>query len=78
MGKVYVSINPTFEKSFKGANQNGGLIFSPNAKASYNLTKVVAAGFEYYGSLGPLYDIYPPPQQSQQLFFAIALDWSPD
>ncbi len=78
MGKLYVSVNPTFDKSFKGANQNAGLVFSPNAKASYNLTKVVAAGFEYYGSIGPLNNIYPPPQQQQQLFFAIDLDWSPD
>jgi hypothetical protein len=78
MGKFYVSVNPTFEKSFKGMNQGAGYIFSPNAKASYNLTKVVAAGFEYYGSLGPIYDFYPPPQQGQQLFFAIDLDWSPD
>lgn len=78
MGKFYVSVNPTFDKSFKGVNQNSGLIFSPNVKASYNLTKVVAAGFEYYGSIGPLNDIYPPSQQQQQLFFAIDLDWSPD
>jgi hypothetical protein len=78
MGKFYVSVNPTFDKSFKGVNQNVGLIFSPNVKASYNLTKAVAAGFEYYGSIGPLYDIYPPSQQQQQIFFAIDLDWSPD
>jgi hypothetical protein len=78
MGKFYVSLNPTFDKSLKGVNQNIGFVFSPNAKVSYNITKVVAAGLEYYGSIGPLYDIYPYSQQQQQLFFAIDLDWSPD
>jgi hypothetical protein len=78
MGKFYVSVNPTFDKSFKGVNQHIGFVFSPNVKTSYNITKVIAAGFEYYGSIGPLYAIYPWAQQQEQLFLAIDLDWSPE
>jgi len=78
MGNLYVSLNPTFDKSFHGASQNIGLVFSPNVKAAYNITKVIAFGFEYYGSLGPLNDFFPYQNQQHQLFAVIDLDWSPD
>ena len=77
-GKLYLSLNPTFDKSFHGATKDVGYIFSPNFKAAYNVTKVVAAGFEYYGSLGPLNNFFPYQSQQQQLFAAIDLDWSAD
>jgi hypothetical protein len=78
LGKLYLSLNPTFDKSFHGDSKNLGYVFSPNFKAAYNVTKIVAAGFEYYGSVGPLDHFQPYQQQQQQLFAAIDLDWSPD
>jgi len=78
IGNLYVSVNPTFDKSFHGASKNDGYIFSPNVKAAYNITKVVAGGFEYYGALGPLNNFFPYQSQQHQLFAAIDLDWSPD
>jgi hypothetical protein len=78
LGKLYMSLNPTFDKSFHGVNKDLGYVFSPNVKAAYNLTKVVAAGLEYYGSLGPLNQFQPYQSQQHQLFAAIDLDWSPD
>ncbi len=75
--KLYFSFNPTFDKSFHGLNEGIGFVFSPNFKAAYNITKEVAAGFEYYGSIGPLNNIQPWQSQQQQLFLAIDLDWSP-
>ncbi len=78
LGKFYISFNPTFDKSFHGVNKNAGYVFSPNLKASYNVTKIVAAGFEYYGSLGTLNHFDPYQSQQQQLFAALDLDWSPD
>jgi len=78
LGKIYLSFNPTFDKSFHGLNKNLGYIFSPNVKCSYDITKVIAAGFEYYGSLGPLNNIEPRQNQQHQLFAAVDLDWSPD
>ena len=78
LGKLYLSFNPTFDKSFHGVNKNLGYVFSPDVKAAYNVTKVIATGFEYYGSLGPLNDFQPYQSQQHQLFAAIDLDWSPD
>ncbi|HVU94098.1 MAG TPA: hypothetical protein VHE34_02700 [Puia sp.] len=77
-GPLYVSFNPTFDKSFHGESKDQGYIFSPNLKAAYNVTKVIAGGFEYYGSVGPLNHFFPYQSQQHQLFAAVDLDWSPD
>jgi hypothetical protein len=76
--KLYLSLNPTLDKSFKGPDQNKGLIFSPNVKGSYDVTKVVALGLEYYGNTGPFFHYYPIHQQDHQLFLATDLNFSPD
>ncbi len=78
MGKFYVSVNPTLDQSFKGPDQDRGLIFSPNVKGSYDVSKVVALGVEYYGSTGPIFNPDPAAQQVHQLFAAIDLNTSPD
>ncbi|MDP4283022.1 MAG: hypothetical protein Q8891_01250 [Bacteroidota bacterium] len=78
INKLYLSFNPTFDKSFHGANKDVGYVFSPNFKAAYNITKVVATGLEYYGSLGPLNNLQPAQSQQHQIFLAADLDWSPD
>jgi len=74
----YMSFNPTLEKSFAGPDQNIGFTFSPNLKGSYNVSKVVALGLEYYGSTGPFlhYDSFQ--QQEHQLFAATDLDFNPN
>jgi hypothetical protein len=72
--KFYISINPTLEKSFKGPDQNRGFTFSPNVKVSYDITKVVALGLEYYGSTGPFFHYDPIKQQDHQLFVATDLN----
>ncbi|HEX4849695.1 MAG TPA: hypothetical protein VFV08_02760, partial [Puia sp.] len=68
MGKLYVSLNPTFEKSFHGSSKDLGYVFSPNVKISFDFTKIIAAGVEYYGSIGPLNDFFPAQSQQHQLF----------
>ncbi len=78
MGRFYWSVNPTFDKSLHGLNKNSGYVFSPNVKVAYNVAKIMAAGFEYYGSVGPLNHIDPSRDQQHQLFAAIDVDWSPD
>ncbi|MBO9619574.1 MAG: hypothetical protein J7539_11115 [Niabella sp.] len=78
LNKFYLALNPTFDKSLHGLNKNQGYIFSPNFKGSYNFTKIIAGGVEYYGSLGPLNHFFPYQQQGQQLFAAVDLEWSPD
>ncbi len=76
--KLYVSLNPTLDQSFAGPDEHRGLIFSPNIKGSYDVTKVVALGLEYYGSTGPVFHYGAFQQQQQQLFAAIDLNTSPD
>jgi len=78
ISKLYLSFNPTFDKSLHGVNKNIGYVFSPNFKAAYNITKIVAIGPEYYGSIGPLNDFLPYQSQQQQLFLAVDFDWSAD
>jgi hypothetical protein len=76
--KVYIAFNPTLDQSFKGPDQNRGLIWSPNLKASYDVTKVVALGFEYYGATGPFFTPDPRKQQDHQLFVAGDLNFDPN
>lgn len=76
--KLYISFNPTFDKSFHGVNKGLGYVFSPNLKAAYTLSKIIEGGFEYYGSIGPLSHFESYQSQQQQLFAAIDLNWSPD
>lgn len=78
LGPWYLSFNPTIDKSIHGLNAGKGWQFSPNAKVSYDLTKVVSAGLEYYGSLGPISGLDALAEQQQQLFPAIDLNVSPE
>jgi len=75
---LYVSFNPTFDKSFSGVNKNVGFVFSPDMKVGYSISKLIAPGLEYYGTLGPLYGFFPGPSQQHQLFVVVDLNWSPD
>jgi hypothetical protein len=75
--KLYISLNPTLEKSFKGPDVNRGFTFSPNVKGSYDVSKVVALGLEYYGSTGPFFHYDSFKQQDHQLFAATDLNFDP-
>jgi len=76
--KLYVAINPTIDKSFAGPDKDAGFIFSPNIKGSYDVSKVVALGLEYYGSTGPFFHYDSFQQQQHQLFVATDLTYSAD
>jgi len=73
----YFSFNPAFEKSLQGLNSSQGFGFAPNAKISFDITKVVAIGAEYYSSLGPIGDFPTWDQQQHQIFPVIDLNLSP-
>jgi len=77
-GRWYVSFNPAFEKWVHGVNSGAGWGFSPSAKLSFDVTKKVALGVEYYGSLGPIGNFSPPDEQEHQVFPTIDLNLSPD
>jgi hypothetical protein len=76
--KFYLSVNPTLEKSFNGPDEKLGFIFSPNVKGSYDVSKVVALGLEYYGSTGPFFHYDSFQQQQQQVYIATDLNFNPD
>jgi len=76
-GRWYWSFNPTVDRSLRGPSVQKGFEFSPNFKAGYDLTKKVTAGFEYYGSLGPITGFDPFRDQQQQLFPTVDLNLSP-
>ena len=76
--KFYFAFNPVFDKSLHGLNVGNGFSFSPNLKASYSITKKVALGFEYYGSVGKINIPDPFQQQQHQLFLAVDLDLAAD
>ena len=77
MGPWYWSFNPSFDRSFHGPSVRQGFEFSPNFKVSYDVTKKVAAGLEYYGSLGPVTGFDPLRDQQQQILPAIDLNLGP-
>jgi len=75
--KWYFSFNPVVDKAFHGLDANKGFEFSPCFKWSYDVTKKVAVGTEYYASLGSFtgFDTYS--NQQHQLFAAVDLDIDP-
>jgi hypothetical protein len=77
IGKWYFSFNPSIDISFHGESVSKGAEFSPNFKISYDFTKKITGGFEYYGAVGPITGFDPVAEQQQQFFPAIDLNLSP-
>ena len=78
MGRWYVGVNPALERTWHGPGVKDGLDFAPGAKISYDITKKVAGGLEYYGDYGDLRKIASFHDQMQQFFPAIDLNVSPE
>jgi hypothetical protein len=78
LGKWYLCFNPTVDRSFHGPSVSQGLVFSPNVKVGYDVTKKVNVGFEYYGSTGPITGFDPLRDQMQQVFAVTDLNFSKD
>ncbi|HKN34552.1 MAG TPA: hypothetical protein VJX16_15045 [Terriglobales bacterium] len=77
LGPWYLAFNPALERSWHGPGVNKGVEFAPAAKLSYDFTKHIAGGFEYYGSTGPITGFDPLHDQQHQIFPTIDLDVSP-
>ena len=77
IGPWYLSFNPAFDRSFHGDSVHQGVTFSPDFKFSYDFTKKITGGFEYYGAVGPATDFLPTGQQQHQIFPTIDLNLSP-
>jgi hypothetical protein len=76
-GRWYWAINPALERTWHGPDVNQGVGFSPAIKISYDFTKHITGGFEYYADYGEITHIASLHDQQQQLFPAIDLNVSP-
>ncbi len=77
IGRWYLSFNPTLERSLHGENVNRGVEFSPNVKVSFDFTKRISGGLEYYAAYGSLNGFDSLKDQQQQFFPSIDLDLGP-
>ena len=77
IGPWYLSFNPTLDRSWHGPGVNQGVTFSPNAKVSYDFTKKIAGGLEYYAAYGSLSGFDALKDQQQQFFPSIDVDFAP-
>ena len=78
IGRWYLAFNPALDRSFHGPGVNQGVTFSPAAKFSYDITKKIAGGLEYYGSTGPVTGFDPLRDQQQQFIPSIDLNLAPE
>jgi hypothetical protein len=78
IGRWYLAFNPALDRSWHGPSVNKGVEFSPNAKFSYDFTKKISGGLEYYAAWGPITGFDPLHDQQQQIVPAIDLNLGPD
>lgn len=78
VGRWYFAFNPALEKSIHGENSSAGWDFTPAVKISFDVTKLISAGVEYYGDLGEIGRFASISEQQHQLFPVIDLNFSPD
>jgi len=76
-GRWYFAANPALERTLHGPDVKQGLGFSPGAKVSYDFTRVVSGGIEYYADYGRLGAFDSFHNQQQQIFFVTDLNTSP-
>lgn len=76
-GRWYLALNPAFEKSITGLNSAQGFGFAPSVKLSFDVTKKVTLGVEYYASLGKVTHFDPTSEQQHQIFPVLDLNLSP-
>ena len=78
MGRLYWAVNPALERTLHGPDVKLGLDFAPAVKISWDFTKVVTGGLEYYADYGSIRDIASFHDQQQQFFPAVDLNVSPN
>lgn len=77
VGRWYFAVNPALERTWHGPDVNLGIGFSPAAKISYDFTKQISGGLEYYADYGSITNIASLHDQQQQFFPAVDLNVSP-
>jgi len=74
----YFAVNPALERSFHGASVPLGLGFAPAGTVTYDVTKRVTLGFEYYSDLGAITGFDPIQNQVHTVFPALDLNLGPN
>ncbi len=74
----YFALNPDLTKSFQGVDAHRGFGFEPALKVSYDVTRLVAAGLEYYAETGPIAHFDPLSEQHHVIFPTVDLNFSED
>jgi hypothetical protein len=77
LGRWYFAVNPALERTWHGPDVNQGLGFAPGAKVSYDFTKTVSGGVEYYADYCSLTHPCALHDQQQQIFAVTDLNVSP-
>jgi len=73
----YFAFNPALERTWHGPDVRQGLAFAPAAKVSYDFTKRISGGVEYYADYGAFAQFDSFHEQQQQFFAATDLNVSP-
>jgi hypothetical protein len=77
LGRWYLAFNPALERTLHGPDIKQGLGFSPAVKVSYDFTRKVSGGLEYYADYGRLGAFDALHEQQQQIFAVTDLNVSP-
>jgi hypothetical protein len=77
IGRWYFALNPALERTLHGPDVNQGLGFSPAAKISYDFTRTVSGGIEWYADYGAIRAPAAVHDQQQQVFAVVDLNVSP-
>jgi hypothetical protein len=78
VGRWYGSFNPTVSRAFKGPGTSDGLALEPNAALTYDATKTVNVGAEYYGAVGSTHGLEALGAQEHALYGVVNLNFGPD
>ncbi|HEU5359011.1 MAG TPA: hypothetical protein VFU45_07820 [Gemmatimonadales bacterium] len=76
MGRFYWAVNPSLELALTGPDRSIG--FAPSAKVSFDFSRIVTGGFEYYGGWGPVAGLLPGDAREEGLYPTIDLNVSPE
>ena len=76
-GRWYWAVNPALERTWHGPDVAQGVGFAPAVKVSYDFTRKISGGLEYYADYGSITNIASLHDQQQQIFPAIDLNVSP-
>jgi hypothetical protein len=78
LDRWYLAVNPSVDRSFHGLSVSKGVTFAPDAKVSYDVTKRISMGFEYYSDLGSITGFDAIHDQVHAIMPAIDLNLGPN